>query len=141
MRWPYLQECIAAYPEDLVAQDLHASALRLTKQYAALVTAAQAWEAEARRQGNAHNQSLAQYSLGMAYEGLEKPEEALAAYLQGHALEASGVNAYHAATMAYKLGDYERALELVDAYLEVGVGWRLKSAKRLRRQIESARQS
>ncbi|HOZ45976.1 MAG TPA: hypothetical protein PLO37_09605 [Candidatus Hydrogenedentes bacterium] len=136
---PVLDDCIKAHPDDLKARGLLCDAFRQLERHEDVLTAATAWFEQAALQQSDGDRAHAKYQMGAALEAEGSTDEALEAYLEGHRFDATGLNAYHAAKLLYDAGQPDKALELLDGYIEHGSGWRLDSARKLRDRIAQER--
>ncbi len=134
---PVLKECLAAFPDDLLAHDLYCKALERVGHARELVDAANAMFAAAAE--NRGSQSAAKYYLGCAWEKLGKPDEALTAWTEGQALDAKGRCAYRAASLLHTRGDKQRALDMLRRFPEGLTGTDADAARALRTEIEADR--
>jgi len=134
---PVLQECLAAFPDDLNAHAQLCTALRRTEQFADALAAAERWYRAATEAGNALHRSLAKYHEGSALEAMGRRDDALAAYLESYSLDQTSVGAFHGAQLLHERGQEAQALQMLDVFIEHGSGWRLESALKLRSRIKS----
>ncbi len=132
---PVLKECLAAFPDDLPAHELYCQALDRTGRTGELVDAANAMFAAAKE--NRGSQSSAKYYLGCAWEKLAKPDEALAAWTEGQALDPKGRCTYRAASLLRARGEKQRALDLLRQVSADSTGSEADAIRALRAEIEA----
>ena len=131
---PILKECLTAFPDDLPSHDLYCKALERVGRAGELVDAAKSmFAASAENRGS---QSAAKYYLGCAWEKLGKPDEALAAWAEGQALNPRGRCAYRAANLLHTRGDKQRALDLLRQTPDDLSGADADAVRALRAEIE-----
>jgi len=128
---PVLQECVALFPDDMLARMALANAFRKTEDWAGLVEMTSAWAASAVEYGKLQSASFAKYRQGQAYEALDRHDDAVKAYLEGHALDPESVNAFHAGALLLKRGMREEALPLLRRYVEGHDDWRARRAAQM----------
>ena len=132
---PILKECITAFPDDLPAHELFCQALERTGRSGELVDASNAMFSAASE--NRGSQSAAKYYLGCAWEKLGKPDEALAAWTEGQALDPKGRCTYRAASLLHIRGDNQRALDMLRQVPTELTGGEADAIKALRAEIEA----
>jgi tetratricopeptide (TPR) repeat protein len=128
---PVLQECVALFPDDMLARTALANAFRKTEDWAGLIEMTTAWAASAVELGKLQSASSAKYRQGQAYEALDRHDDAVKAYLEGDALDPDSVNAFHAGALLLKRGMREEALPLLRRYVEGHDDWRARRAAQM----------
>ena len=132
---PVLEECIEAYPDDLKAHGLLCEAFRQTQRYDDEQTAAVVWFRLATERQHGGDRAHAKYHMGTAWEAQGQPGKALDCFLEGHAIDPEGLNAFHAAKLLCEAKREDEAVKLLDLFIEHGSGWRLDSARNMRKHI------
>lgn len=132
---PVLKECLAGFPDDLPAHDLYCQALERVGRAGELVDAAKAMFAAAAE--NRGSQATAKYYLGCACETLGKPDEALAAWMEGQGLDPKGRCTYRAARLLRDRGDKQRALDVLRQVPKDLTGSEADAARALLGEIEA----
>lgn len=130
--------CVAENTDYLPAYRLLCRALEADFRQEDLAKAATAWEKAARAQNNAGDGAEACLVAGQAHETAGRADEALEAYRRGHALSASGGNAYAAARLLQRRGGAAEALRMLDECVAGGRGEHLEPARALRDEIAAA---
>ena len=130
--------CVAEHPDYLPAYRLLCRALEGDFRPEELAKAATAWERAAREQDNAGDGAEACLVAGRAHEAAGRADEALEAYRRGHALSASGGNAYAAARLLQRRDGAAEALRMLDECVAKGRGDYLEPARALRAEIAAA---
>ncbi len=132
---PILKQCLTDFADDLPAHELYCQALERVGKSGELVDAAKAMSAAAK--DNRGSQCTAKYYLGLAWEKLGKPDEALAAWTEGQALDPKGRCTYRAAAMLHTRGDNPRALEMLKQVPDDLTGSDADASRALRKQIDA----
>lgn len=134
---PVLGDAIKASPDDLVPYGLLATAYRRSGKHQEELDTAVAWLGLLEKVLPDDNVTRANalFHIADAHEALGRAEEALKVYLEGVEAVPDGPNAYHAATILYKRGEYNRALELIDGYLGSATGWRRNMSLHIKKEI------
>jgi tetratricopeptide (TPR) repeat protein len=132
---PYLEEARDGGAFRLRQFELLCEALLQLRRTEDALACAQEWHDEALSRGAAIQRARAKHYEGRAWEALDDKRAALEAFLEADELEPGGLSGYRAGLICYELGDFERALGLLEAYSRQGTGEKAAWARELCRRI------
>lgn len=132
---PYLEEARDSAGFSPRLYELLCKALLQSGRTVDALACAKEWDDEALSRGDAAQRARARFHEGRARESLGDTRAALDAFLESDTLEPGGLAAYHAGILSYELGEFERALGLLQAYSSQETGEKAAWARELCRRI------
>ncbi len=112
-----LEACVADFPEDFQAWRLLVHAYQQLSDYDAAAAVGAAWYRLAGEVGAKENRGHAAYHYAMSLLQLGDEDAALAMFREGYALNPRTENAFRAAVLHERRGEYEEARVLFAAYV------------------------